>query len=146
MREIKFRAWDNENEYMITSLQGVYTALRNRMNITKQDDGYYNNGDLLKPNKGKYTLMQYTGQKDKNGKEIYEGDIVEEVYFNPKFDEQERRYGKYIVKYEEDRCGYVPFACGDGCGCCEYEVINVNNAEVIGNIYDNPDLLEKASD
>lgn len=56
MRNIKFRAWDNENEYMITSLQGVYTALRNRMNITKQDDGYYNNGDLLKLNKGKYTL------------------------------------------------------------------------------------------
>jgi len=63
MREIKFRVWNNDDEYMITSKQGVFTALQGHMNITRQDNGYYNNGDLLKPNKDKYILMQYTRTK-----------------------------------------------------------------------------------
>ena len=135
MRDIKFRAWDNENEYMITSLQGVYTALRNRMNITKQDDGYYNNGDLLKPNKGKYTLMQYTGLHDKNGKEIYEGDIV--LITRPCILEKgEVKFinGCFAIKSKDTLLMLYQ---------CE---INNFKLEIIGNIYDNPDLLEKGAE
>lgn len=146
MRDIKFRAWDNENEYMITSLQGVYTALRNRMNITKQDDGYYNNGDLLKPNKGKYTLMQYTGLHDKNGKEIYEGDIVRQVSYKYSNDE----YGHKGFYENISKVLYKGRAF-------QYEWIRTNGIEmpkdfkesfieVIGNIYDNPGLLEKGAE
>lgn len=124
-REIKFRAFDNENKYMVTSKQGVFTALRNSMNIVRQNDGYYNDGDLLKPNKEKYTLMQYTGLDGKNGKEIYEGDIVKYenmtgkiMFFN----------GSFILSDLEETEEW------------ELGVIN-EEVEIIGNIYDNPELL-----
>ena len=125
-RKIKFRAWDNENKYMITSKQGIFTALRNSMNITVQDNGYYNNGDLLKPNKEKYTLMQYTGLKDKNGVEIYEDDIV-------KYEGEDT---SYVVMF--DPTGYW---CLDGNGARNSEMLYYEDVfkylEVIGNIYEN---------
>ena len=138
-REIKFRAWDNENKYMITSKQGIFTALRNSMNITVQDNGYYNNGDLLKPNKEKYTLMQYTGLKDKNGVEIYEGDILETC---ENYGIRER-WLKYEVKYNKELAQFILFPV------IENGTYNNNNwdtpiysyheqaREIIGNIYEN---------
>lgn len=126
-REIKFRAWDNENKYMITSKQGIFTALRNSMNITIQDNGYYNNGDLLKPNKEKYTLMQYTGLKDKNGVEIYEGDLIE----------YKDSTGKHIEEVKFDKgCFYAGLHGGSSTRVAP-KLINVRLSKVIGNIYEN---------
>jgi uncharacterized phage protein (TIGR01671 family) len=120
-REIKFRAWDNENKYMITSKQGIFTALRNSMNITVQDNGYYNNGDLLKPNKEKYTLMQYTGLKDKNGAEIYEGDILRDY---------SEEIEDWVVSYSDGEFVGV----FDNIVCDLFELTDL---EVAGNIYEN---------
>lgn len=75
-------------------------------------------------------LMQWTGLKDKNGKEIYEGDII--TYYND----------KYTVEFSKRRAGYFPFANDDGCGCCAYVIADPDISEVIGNIYENPELLE----
>lgn len=125
-REIKFRAWDNENKYMITSKQGIFTALRNSMNITVQDNGYYNNGDLLKPNKEKYTLMQYTGLKDKNGVEVYEGD---KVMFDYEWTEPDE-IG--VITWNKDTAsfqikGHIPSS----------SMKHLDRMKVIGNIYEN---------
>lgn len=75
----------------------------------------------------------YTGLKDKNGREIYDGDIWED-YFGTKFQ----------VEFNEDRGGYFPFATDDGCGCCSDEVYPPVVGEVIGDIYRNSELLEAA--
>lgn len=141
-REIKFRAWDNENKYMVISKQGVFTALRNSMNIVRQDNGYYNDGDLLKPNKEKYILMQYTGLDDKNGKEIYEGDIVLYQDWEMAYEGggNDSFINKGIVEYCEDNCCF---------NVTERQTVDLadvlykdnEDLEVIGNIYDNPELL-----
>ena len=78
------------------------------------------------------TVGQYTGLTDKNGTKIFEGDIVNVI----------TETTRYVVKFDEWRCGWYPFASGDGCGCCEMHTYPPNYAEVIGNIHDNPELLK----
>ena len=80
------------------------------------------------------TVGQYTGLQDENGKRIFEGDVVSHYKTT------------YIVGMDEDRGGWYPFACGDGCGCCEVETVQAYNTKIIGNIHDNPELIERAKD
>jgi uncharacterized phage protein (TIGR01671 family) len=89
----------------------------------------------------RHIIMQYTGLKDKNGKEIYESDKVE---FN---DFDSLRTGGYT----EDNIlqGDVSFSCGGWIVKTErghYDlytaIVNDEELEIIGNIYENPELLE----
>ncbi|MEE0865539.1 MAG: YopX family protein [Clostridia bacterium] len=115
MREIKFRLW---NDYDKKMLNWSYLLERNLANI------------FTLPSYKKW-LMQYTGLKDKNGKEIYEGDIVRTHYIGEigvENDEVIFDRGCFCVNYSED---YHPL------------LNEVNHcSEVIGNIYENPELLE----
>lgn len=78
-------------------------------------------------------VMQYTGIKDKNGFEIYEGDIITGVFSgNPKV-----KISGAVSFWEKGLAWAV--AVHDGSA---YMLASVDNIEVIGNIYENPDLLE----
>lgn len=83
------------------------------------------------------TVGQFTGYTDKNGKKIFEGDIVR------------HGFGKYtsythVVEWVDESCGFEPFSDSrENCGHCGGGVNpDIEDCYVIGNIYDNPELLE----
>jgi uncharacterized phage protein (TIGR01671 family) len=99
----------------------------------------------------KIILMQYTGLKDKNGKEIYEGDVVEYQYLNTLEQEVRKAEVKLLSIGDVNRniTAYYPF-CYSISGSykerdreiTECYLTPANDCEVIGNIYENPELLK----
>jgi len=109
MREIKFRAWHPEDKVMIYDLNTpkLYHGVLGSYPTKEEDD---------------YIFMQYTGLKDKNGKEIYESDVMQLNNEN------------YIVDWDEERASFT-------CGSLLFGK-NEFGSIVIGNIYENPELME----
>jgi len=78
----------------------------------------------------------FTGLKDKNGKEVYEGDVVRHDYYYEHGQWGERKSFTHTIKWNDERCGFYPmFATGN------YEFPR-DSIEIIGNIYESPELLE----
>lgn len=126
-REIKFRVWDVDSSEMLTDFENPH-------NDYSLD---FNNGNMCLlghiednyPQKREAHIMQYAGFKDKNEKEIYSGDIGKDEHgqlFKIEFED-----GCFMAKASEGRCPL-------------YMIINVKTIiEIIGNIYENPELLNK---
>ena len=136
MREILFRGKRLDNGEWVNgfyiNLSGKYHyILTGELDITK---GY---ADLIKNPIAPSTVGQYTGLKDKNGKRIFEGDIVSTDIARP-----------YLIVEFRDGC--FMFNCNDG-GKDYYDIMlpiledaqtEYRYGEIIGNIHDNPELLE----
>lgn len=77
------------------------------------------------------SVGQYTGIKDRNEIEIYEGDIIKEKYIKPPLS----------IKYDEEECGFVATSINTNINY-GIQLGSKGKYEVIGNIYDNPELIK----
>jgi uncharacterized phage protein (TIGR01671 family) len=128
MREIKFRAWDNTPHKGDSSVKAemIYDVLVGSEGYYIDDYGF--ESDI--------PVMQYTGLKDKNGVEIYEGDIF-----------KTDNYGTGVIEYGKVDFGNELHWITQGFywkawGFNRGIHANYNGGEVIGNIYENPELLK----
>lgn len=125
-RVIKFRVWDKaDKEYMILGSTGL--DARNGDVID-----YYNEGNRLGGSE-EYDIEQYTGLTDKNGKEIYEGDILG------------NEWGNGYISWC-DKCKQFQYYISGECMACSgdvqwYELVEDNGKlEIIGNVHEDPEL------
>ncbi len=109
MREIKFRMWDELTKAMT----------------------YVNH--YSPDTRPKFIWMQFTGLKDEEGKEIYEGDILGKIWT------------VFVVEYGENDCdncfGFNLKSLNVGDKCYAFDT-SVNKLKIMGNIYENPELLD----
>jgi uncharacterized phage protein (TIGR01671 family) len=115
MREIKLRVWyPKEKDFYYTTIEQSFAILGK--------DAWV----------GPYKIQEYTGLKDKNGKEIYEGDILKVKGYDDWFDKEGFYYNR-IVEHQISKSG-------------ESEISGFlfipEDREVIGNIFENEELLE----
>lgn len=158
-REIKFRVWDKQKKEFFSIKNGMVLGIADTDEFVGLNTSH---GIFWIPNTGqkdlgwdRWIIQQYTGVKDKNDKKIYEGDIISITgwvigsFFNIAIHSSmpeasytwmakviyDAGYGAYLLEYinRPDYEGRGSF-CGVG-----------KNAEVIGNIFENPELLAEKS-
>ena len=134
MRQLKFRMWDDKLKTMYTP-----DMEPNMWNIANIENG------VIKQTKDNI-LMQYIGLKDKNKKEIYEGDFVKYYEYECEEEPELNEYEILEVKYCADISDYPAFEI-DSKFDKEANRIQIGiiegRIEVIGNIYENPELSQK---
>lgn len=127
MREIKFKAWDKKNKQIAEVVAIDYLA--NEVMLDYFGKMYFLNFEYAE-------LLQFTGLKDKNGTEIYEGDILQGTYYFRGVGWYDTGEGDVEIK------GKVVYEQG-GYECQGYNLGDLtNDVEIIGNIYESPEIME----
>lgn len=132
-KDIKFRIWNKMDRkfYTYNKLDTTKWLIDMDGNLGYMDLTDFSWGGLIP--KGFYQINQYTGLKDKNGKEIYEGDICKYVCGKSEWiAEVVFHYGMFTFPIKEKPLGRYVYI---------HNVLE-RELEVIGNIYENPELLE----
>ena len=133
MREIKFRGWDKELNFMI-NIKRYKIGFNGQVLFDNNDKELYNQTNKIE-------LMQYTGQKDKNNVEIYEGDICSFVIFDYLDNDtsytsnvifQQGSFGFIIKNHQNEEFFYE----------LSYILSQDDEVQVLGNIYENQDLIK----
>ncbi|GAN35657.1 YopX family protein [Lacticaseibacillus paracasei] len=121
-REIKFRAYRKSTQ----NICNVLSIDFEKEWVLLSDGDEEDISDL--------DLMQYTGLHDKNGREIYENDLLQCTSYT--YGNGETGKTSLLVKYDEMSAGFIagPYMLG--------KLMDIRKCEVIGNIFENPELLE----
>lgn len=134
-REIKFRVWDPVSNEMLGFYKGCFT-LADIANGCMPDGFFEDSGNGGQCLRDDLVWLQYTGLKDKNGKEIYEGNIVK-LRGDGMYSRSDG-IGTWEVVFNE---GAFYGAANNGVSTIAARAFP--RIEVIGNIYENPELLNK---
>lgn len=137
-REIKFRAWDGKtmhtlysdtkehNHYLQVGVDGfwLYESISGRLVTCSKEDG---------------VLMQFTGLRDRNGKEIYDGDLPGDIYEGGRVQWCEECHGWSIGMAEIE--GHCHQCDGDFMWLDFADDVKAGKVEIIGNRFEHPHLL-----
>ena len=156
MREIKFRAWDKEKQDMlpVTSIdwRESWVSCEPVLPYKLKPLEYGDRNSFKNEDTDRHILMQYTGLHDKNGREIYEGDIVTRENVKPlsaavlnalgRPPEQPKTQNEVVV-WLQGEAGFYGECCGSHTTPNYKSLINAHVAlEVIGDVHEHPELLE----
>lgn len=125
MREIKFRIWDIEEKKFIINKKDKISYGDTKKCTSERID--FDNNSVEINTKDRYSFLQYTGLNDVKGREIYEGDIICEQY---------GEYYKVVFKNGSFRAEDEEYSL-------DLMDLVAQKCEVIGNIYENPELIKE---